>query len=167
MFCFLFSNCYYAFFGRIMTIVDPKFLVFSRQLSKYWQSYIVPLLQVYWFKMISTKTRNFSKNHPHTTYSWNIKWQKCAGISGLWVLNEIIQKNILKIWKKSWEPLGSYLLNSTANPAHFHPYWAGLAVLFSRLAGTNWSNGQSESWIGTAWNDIICSENQPSICEMI
>ena len=68
----------------------------------------------------------------HTTYSWNIKCQKCACISGLWVLNEIIQKNILKIWKKSWEPFGSYLLNSTANPAHFQPNWAGLAVLFSR-----------------------------------
>ena len=27
-----------------------------------------------------------------TTYSWNIKWKKCAGISGLWVLIEIIQK---------------------------------------------------------------------------
>ena len=25
----------------------------------------------------------------HTTYSWNIKWQKCASISCLWVLNEI------------------------------------------------------------------------------
>ena len=42
------------------------------------------------------------------------------------------KKNILKIGKKSWEPFGSYLLNSTANPAHFHPNWAGLAVLFSR-----------------------------------
>ena len=67
----------------------------------------------------------------HTTYSWNTKWQKSAGISGLWVVNEIIQKkNILKIWKKSWEPFGSYLLNSTAIPAHFHSHWAGLAVLF-------------------------------------
>ena len=28
----------------------------------------------------------------HTTYSWTIKWQKCAGISVLWVLNEIFQK---------------------------------------------------------------------------
>ena len=27
---------------------------------------------------------------------------------------------------------GSYLLKSTANPAHFQPNWAGLAVLFSR-----------------------------------
>ena len=34
--------------------------------------------------------------------------------------------------KKSWEPFGSCLLNSTANPAHFHPSLAGLAVLFSR-----------------------------------
>ena len=34
--------------------------------------------------------------------------------------------------KKLWEPFGNYLLNSTANPAHFHPNWAGLAVLFSR-----------------------------------
>ena len=33
-----------------------------------------------------------------TTYRWNITWQKCAGISGLLVLNEIIQKNIWKIW---------------------------------------------------------------------
>ena len=29
-----------------------------------------------------------------------------------------LKKNILKIWKKSWVPFGSYLLNSTANPAH-------------------------------------------------
>jgi hypothetical protein len=39
---------------------------------------------------------------------------------------------MLKIWKKSWEPFRSCLLDSTANPAHFHPNWAGLAVLFSR-----------------------------------
>jgi hypothetical protein len=30
---------------------------------------------------------------------------------------------------KSWEPFRSCLLNSTANPAHFHQNWAGLAVL--------------------------------------
>ena len=41
-------------------------------------------------------------------------------------------KNILKIWKKSWEPFGSYLLNSTANAARCHLFWAGLALLFSR-----------------------------------
>ena len=29
-------------------------------------------------------------------------------------------------------PFGSYLLNSTANPAHFHSNWAESAVLFSR-----------------------------------
>ena len=55
-----------------------------------------------------------------TTYSWNIEWQKCIGISDLWVLNEIIQKRYPEnMKKKSWEPFWSYLLNSTANPAHF------------------------------------------------
>ena len=43
----------------------------------------------------------------HTTYSWNIKWQKCAGISGLWVLNEIFQKiypeNMKKIVGAVWK----------------------------------------------------------------
>ena len=34
--------------------------------------------------------------------------------------------------KKPWEPFGSYLLNSTANPAQFEWKWPGLAVLFSR-----------------------------------
>ena len=41
-------------------------------------------------------------------------------------------KAILKVWKKSWEPFRIYQLTSTANSAHFHPNWAGLAVLFSR-----------------------------------
>ena len=69
----------------------------------------------------------------HTTHSWNIKWQKCEGISDLWVLNEIIQKkNPENMKRKSWKPFGSYLLNSTANPAYFHPNLARLAVLFSR-----------------------------------
>ena len=36
----------------------------------------------------------------HSTYSWNIKWQKCAGISGLWILNEIIQKKYPENMKK-------------------------------------------------------------------
>ena len=39
---------------------------------------------------------------------------------------------MLKVWKKLWEPFGSCLLNSTGNPAHFHPSLARLAVLFSR-----------------------------------
>ena len=47
-------------------------------------------------------------------------------------LRKIIQKNILKIWQKLRETFGSYMLNSTANPAHFHSNWAGLAVHFSR-----------------------------------
>ena len=42
----------------------------------------------------------------------------------------IFKKNKLKL--KSWEPFRSCLVNSTANPAHFHQHWAELAVLFSR-----------------------------------
>ena len=34
--------------------------------------------------------------------------------------------------KKLWEPFGSCLLNSTANPAKLRWKWAGLAVLFCR-----------------------------------
>ena len=39
---------------------------------------------------------------------------------------------MLKVWKKSWEPFVSCLLNSTTNPAKLGRKWAGLAVLFSR-----------------------------------
>ena len=56
--------------------------------------------------------------------------QKCEGNCGLWVLNEILKKHILKIWKKSWVPFGSYLLDSTADSAQFEWKLAGLAVLF-------------------------------------
>ena len=35
---------------------------------------------------------------------------------------------------KAWEPFRICLLRSRANPANFHPNWAGLAVLFI-LAG--------------------------------
>ena len=42
----------------------------------------------------------------------------------------LIKIEILK--KKCWEPHRICLLNSTANPAHFHQNWAELAVLFSR-----------------------------------
>ena len=60
---------------------------------------------------------------------------KFEGDCGLWILKEIIKKNQypenMKKKKNSWEPFGSYLLNSTANP-QFEWKWAGLAVLFSR-----------------------------------
>ena len=59
--------------------------------------------------------------------------QKCEESCGLWVLNEVIKKeNPENLKKQSWKPFGSYLLNSTANLAHFYSNWAGLAVLFSR-----------------------------------
>ena len=88
---------------------------------------------------------------------------KCGGNCGVWVLIEIIQKNILKIWKISWEPFRSYLLNSTANSAQSEWKWAGLAVLFSvnletKVLSHNFSqktNGGSFflSWhFGNTWN---------------
>ena len=45
---------------------------------------------------------NYDSAHQaaHTTYSWNTKWQKYAGISGLWVPNEIIQKKYPENMKK-------------------------------------------------------------------
>ena len=79
-------------------------------------------------------------------YPGNNMCQKYGGKTGLWVLHEIVNKtydeNMKKIvgavWEtptifsESWVPFGSYLLNSTANQAHFHSNWAELAVLFSR-----------------------------------
>ena len=44
-------------------------------------------------------------------------------------LMKSLKNHILKIWKKSWVPFRSYLLNSKANPAQFEWKWAGLAVL--------------------------------------
>ena len=48
------------------------------------------------------------------------------------LLMKLIKKKVSWKYEKSLEPFGSYLLNSTANPVHFHPNWAGLAVLFSQ-----------------------------------
>ena len=58
--------------------------------------------------------------------------QKCEGNCDLWVLNETIKRIYPENSKKIWVPFGSYLLNSTANPAQYEWKWAGLAALFSR-----------------------------------
>jgi hypothetical protein len=136
----------------IVSIISGKYLlksylhwfVLGLQLIKMWL-HIACLESFELIKICSTvpqslKYRDMSKfwlsifETLHTTYKWNIEWQKCVGISSLWVLNEIIQKNILKMWKKLWKPFGSKLLNNTSpkNPAQFGWKWAGLAVLFSR-----------------------------------
>ena len=52
-----------------------------------------------------SKAIPFCSPLPHITYSWNIKWRKCGGISGLWVLNEIIQKISWKYEKNRWSRL--------------------------------------------------------------
>ena len=59
---------------------------------RHWERFIIYLVFILLFLI--------SCAHSHYTYSWNIKWQKCAGISGLWVLNEIIQKKYPENMKK-------------------------------------------------------------------
>ena len=44
------------------------------------------------------------------------------GLIGL-IFKEINENENMKMKKKSWEPFRSCLLNSTANPANFHPNW--------------------------------------------
>ena len=87
-----------------------------------------------------TQSSNFGYN-----YVWNHRY--CVGtplISEILCVKNMraivvcgfsiksLKKHILKFWKKSWVPFGRYLLNSTANPAHFHSNWAESAVLSSR-----------------------------------
>ena len=60
---------------------------------------------------------------------------------------------MLKVWKKSWEPFWRCLLISTANPAHFHPSSAGLAVLTSRQL----PNGSHECCFKTNLAPLCCS----------
>jgi hypothetical protein len=88
--------------------------------------FIVSFLISKWMKLESCLA---VKKRIHTTYSWNIKWQKYVQA---WVSLLHIQEDKwkLKYWNeknKYWEPL-----NSTANPFQFGQKWAGLAVLFSR-----------------------------------
>ena len=52
--------------------------------------------------------------------------QKYECNCGSWVLYEIVKRIYPENLKKNVGPFGSYLLNSTANPAHFHSNWAGL-----------------------------------------
>ena len=70
------------------------------------------------------------KAFQHTAYTIKNKLWKCKGV--LWDIffNQILIISYKK--KKSWELFRICLINSTANPAHFHPTWAVLAVLISR-----------------------------------
>ena len=62
----------------------------------------------------------------------NTVGQKWKGNCGLWVLNEMIKRMYSESGFWMVGAFWSYLLNSKANPAHFHSNWAGLAVLFIR-----------------------------------
>ena len=51
-----------------------------------------------WCKdILQTRRKMQLPDGKHTTFSRNNMGQKCEGNCGLWVLNEIIKKNILKI----------------------------------------------------------------------
>ena len=98
-------------------------------------------------KKMQVFNKQFVVLHFHTTYSWNIEWQKCAGTSGLWVLNKIIQKKSMKkIVGAIWH----------SNPAHFHP-WAEWAVLFSRQI----LNDSKDFFILIFWFSFIFSNIKP------
>ena len=51
------------------------------------------------------------------------------GHGSQWFSHKIINRHPLQLKKsKSWEPFGSYQLNSTANPAHLPQNWAYFEV---------------------------------------
>ena len=61
--------------------------------------------------------------------------QKCEGKSVLWDnFFFLTEKNYAENMKKKWrEPFGSCLLNTTFNPAHFHPNEAELSDFFALI----------------------------------
>ena len=89
--------------------------------------------------MLKSRTNNISPLNVHR-YKKEAFWKFLLPILSsipeiIWVINvraivvcgflmKSLKKHILKIWKKTWEPFGCCLLNSTANPAHFHLNWA-------------------------------------------
>ena len=86
-----------------------------------------PFNRCKWEQVITDIARCYTPSIPEIIWVRNVRAIVVCGF-----LIESLKKHILKFWKKSWVPFGRYLLNSTANPAHFHSNWAGLAVLFSR-----------------------------------
>ena len=77
-------------------------------------------------------TRQVSQKRPNTLPTAEILSGKnvWACVSMVSYLKKLMKIKILKR-KKSWEQFRICLLNSTANPAHFHQNQAGLVVLFS------------------------------------
>ena len=89
-------------------------------------------------------------------------------------LMKSLKKHVLKIWKKSWVPFRSYLLNSTANSAHFHPIArAFLTLNISSIGTVSWHwypnvnnllntyNFHQQTYLVPLWkkNEYIAKEN--------
>ena len=61
------------------------------------------------------------------------------GHGSQWFSHKMNNRHPLQLKKsKSWEPFGSYQLNSTANPAHLPQNWAKLAKLAKLAVLVSW-----------------------------
>ena len=96
---------------------------------------IIGRILKYCYRLTSSK---LSKKGPPTR-GWLVKALKVNTMSKMWgyMGSQLNHKKFYICWKWVWKYekiVGAVweLLNSTANPAHFHSDWAGLAVLFSR-----------------------------------
>ena len=78
---------------------------------------------MYFWSSIHKSTCKFTPPNSEIICGQNVSTKVVCGIIFFFE-----KKAMLKIWKKSWVPFRSYLLNSTANPAHLHSNWAGLAT---------------------------------------
>ena len=116
-------------FMKLCKRTDAKL---SRKLCIIWPNPLKSLFEIY-LTHTDVRSQKVSKGLLYTPSIPEIIWAKnVRAIAVCGFLMKSLKKHILKIWKKSWVPFGSYLLNSTANPAHFHSNWAESAVLFSR-----------------------------------
>ena len=79
----------------------------------------------------------FYQNPWHTTYRKNNNLEQMRGHGSQWFSHKMNNRHPLQLKKwKSWEPFGSYQLNTTANPAHLPQNWPNLAKSAECLAGS-------------------------------
>ena len=71
----------------------------------------------------------FYQNPWHTTYRKNNNIEQMRGHGSQWFSHKMNNRHPLQLKKwKSWEPFGSYQLNTTANPAHLPQNWPNVEV---------------------------------------
>ena len=105
--------------GSTLNVFYLKLFFKPRKISKLWE--------LVWIYQLNSKANLALLTLPICTIR-NKSW-KCAGKSVLLDNVFLTKKNNFIIAKnKSGEPFRICLLNSTANPAHYHPNLAELAV---------------------------------------